>query len=73
MVLGKGHHSLCTDRSVSVTKCSPSFWGAIWQEGKTKAGLQYAMALFNVQGTKINLIISEIAVSVTLVNEFPAF
>lgn len=31
------------------------------------------MALFNVQGTKINLIISEIAVSVTLVSEFPAF
>lgn len=32
------------------------------EEGKIEAELQYAMVLFNVQGIKTNLIISEIAV-----------
>lgn len=75
MVLGKDHDSLCTDRSVSDTMCSPQQWfcPAIWQEGKIEAGLQYAKTLFKIQGIKTNLIISEIAVPVTLVSEFPAF
>lgn len=68
-------NSLCTVRSFSVTKCSPQQWFclAIWQEGKIKAGLQYAMALFSVYGIINNLIISETAMSITLVSEFPVF
>lgn len=50
MVLGKDHDSLCTDRSVSDTMCSPQQWffPAIWQEGKFEAGLQYAKTLFKI-------------------------
>lgn len=49
MVLEKHHDSLCTDRYVLLTKCSPSNeiqWVclAIWQGSEIKAVLHYAMA-----------------------------